>query len=249
MTISRFMSMTATAVGVGALIALGGTSANAQVTSLGVGGAVSPVNDVSATPFGGTLQASETGQAFFGTTGSQTLEGTITSAVYSGGTASGGFGGTALDFYYQIFVSGASTGPATGISIASFSGVTLAVAQEATPGAPQSSLFTTGGTASNLAIRSGASDSGSAVSFFYNTTPIAAGGFSETLVIRTTSTSFSTGGGIGVLGSGVSANSTGLVISPIALGTSPEPGSIALIGSGLLTAGGMLIRRRRSTAA
>lgn len=247
MFVSRFKMLTAATLAVGSMVAFSGV-ANAQATPIAPAQIIAPPPTVA--PFGGTLLSSSSSAFNFNNDGN-IITGRLLSAVFSGGTAqAGGFGGSALDFYYQVVLdAGSSTTPGgsqivQNISISSFATITTAVAQTASD-IDGGGTFTTGTVAANAAQRTGIATLGAAMIFdFGQGVPV--GAFSNAVIVRTTTTSFDPTGSAGIQGAGVAANTAASVVAPISTVAAPEPGSVALFAMGLMTSAGVAVRRRRS---
>lgn len=237
----NFRLASAALVAAGLLVGMS-QSAHAQTLLAPLGSATPPPP---AGPFGGTLLASSS-SAYTATNAGQTITGRLLSSVFQGGTAQNvsgtNFGGgLQLDFYYQLFLDSGSVGIVDqSTSISNFASTSLAVSQTTT--IPVGSGFSAGGVTSAQVQRSGGVGSGLTFDFGAG---IPIGSFSQTMVVRTTATNFSPTGGAAVLSAtGVSANTTANVLAPLSSSGAPEPGSIALLGTGLVSMGGMVVRRR-----
>ena len=177
----------------------------------------------------GTLLANESVPYSFSTT-SGTTSGTIVAAVYreSGGT---------LDFYYQVQN---SAGSATGIranSDTSFTGYTVATGYRV-DGASLGNGFVNGSVPPMTADNNAA---GSVVGFNFTppeTNKVFPGLSSTVLVISTNATNF-TQGNASVIDGG-----TQTVVAYQPASSVPEPGSMLLLGAGMIALAG--IRRFRS---
>lgn len=193
----------------------------AMADSLAAGGSVVPTS-LSALPSGLTLLASNGGPGYTLTGAGGTASGTATAWVYmtSGGT---------LDFAYQVTNNASSTDFVDTLSMASFAGFTTDVDYVNTPGdnAPSTATRSTG--------------SGSVVNFDFFPNDIVAGDTSDVLLIETNATTFNPGT-LSLIDSGVA---TVAAFGP-ATPAMPEPGSLLMIGSGLL---GLMAFRRRQRAA
>lgn len=225
-----------------ALLAFGTTAANAQTSFPAPSTVTPPVTGF----FGGT-QIGGASSLFTATNNGQTISGTLFSAVFSGGTAQTingvTFGGTNLDFYYQIVTNASSNQAVQSMSLASFVGAGLAVAQTGTDIDGASTNFVAGTVQSVSAQRN---FSGAGIVFDFNT-GIGANSAGFTQIVRTNATSFSFNGSAAFIGTqGVAANGQGLVIAPTAVQAAPEPGTLALLGMGVVGMAGTVVRRRRA---
>jgi hypothetical protein len=234
-------SRIATAFTAGVVFALAG-AAHAQ-TPLTAGNNTGPAPSVPVIGFLGGTQIGGSSTTFGDSQNGQSIFGTLVSAAFQGGN---GADATFIDFYYQFSNAGGSNQAIQSISIASFLNATTAVGQtnsdvDGGGVVPFGDLFTAGGAPSSVAQRS---LNGAGILFDYGT-GVTQGTFSNTMVIRTNATSFSTNGSAAFLGaSGISANSNGLVIAAGSVSSAPEPGSFALLGTGALGMVGMIARRR-----
>ena len=224
-----------------ALVGASGQSAHAQTPLPNGATVLIPQTEF----FGGTL-LSTASSVFSTTNGGNTLSGTLNSAVYQ----TGGTGG-ALDFYYQIVLSPINNTNLTSFSLTSFSGFSLAVGQTTTDIDGAGTLFSSGTSALFSANRSGVINNGGTLTFSFddpNTSVAFNMGTSETVAVRTNATNFTDTGGAGFLGGGVGTSGMGpvLVAFPAGDANTPEPGSLALLGTGLMGIGGVTIRRRKA---
>jgi len=244
----RFPVLAAT-LAVSSAIAFNGV-AHAQ-TALNPGGSVTPPPTVNAAPFGGTFIESSISN-YTGTNAGNTITGSLISTVYS--TTTGPFGTVAtptLDFYYQLIAGAGSTTGIDSMSLSSFApnGVigTIQVGQDTDGGVTGE---TATGTANILGSTRGGSGVGVVLSFtgVGATSGLTTGQTSSIFVVRTNGVQFSRTGGAAFLGvASVAANSQATVLTPGTIETAaPEPGSLALIATGMMGAMGMVVRRRRS---
>lgn len=152
-------------------------------------------------------------------------------------------GGT-LDFYYQIANASSSANELSRITGSEFlSAFTTNLFQTASPSL---GIFTAGAQAAMNADRGGLGVVG--FNFLPGTSgtgEIGPGETSDTLIIRTNATTFEPGF-VGAIGAGGTFTAgyepSG---SPILVGPVPEPGTLALLASGLLAFGGIVRQRMR----
>jgi hypothetical protein len=174
-----------------------------------------------------------------------TYTGTYTSAVYSGSNALCGSGSNCLTFTYQVTDNaatgvGGDPGIIAHVTSSPFSGFMTDVGYSTT--VPSGGVFTSTGTVmpNNVSRTSG---SGPIVEFdfgFNNTgAMVTPGTTSSILVIETNATMYQNGLFSSQDGSTVTVNA----FAPVA---TPEPGTIVLLGSGLVLVG--LARRKRAKA-
>ena len=230
----------AVAAALGAVIA----PVHAQ-TNINAGGSVTPAPTVGF--FGGT-QFGTTQMATFnitntqgGTANGNNLTGTIYSAAFAGGA-----GGT-LDFYYQIQLTGGAGSNNTAFQSLAIgemlSGINASVGQ-VTADIDGAGPFIAGTTASGQTQRT---FTGAGLTFNFANF-IGSGSSSYTQVVRTNAVSTLNGSG-GVVGTGVAQTAVGnVLVAGMAAPTTgaPEPGSLALLGMGLVSMGGVVVRRKQS---
>ena len=107
MTLSRLLSISTATFGVGVLLAFGSQAVQAQNNSRTKRKRDTPTDRVAVRWI---VAVYSDFSLHRGPMGPQTITGRLLSAVYSGGTVSGAFGGTSLDFYYQLFLDTGSAG-------------------------------------------------------------------------------------------------------------------------------------------
>jgi hypothetical protein len=180
----------------------------------------------------GTLLAFLNAPFSFSTTAGNT-SGNVLSAVYRNGSGT-------LDFYYEV-INGA--GSATALSRESdtnFTGFLTQVAFRLDGGSLAGTSFTNG-TAGIVPVTADRDASGVTVGFNFIPTPpgtkIPPGTSSAVLVISTDATAF-TAGNAQVIDGGTQTVAS---FEPLAVAASPEPGSMVLLGSGILA---LVLRRR-----
>ena len=191
----------------------------------------------------GTLLANETVPL-----NSLTFNASLTAAVYRGGTDS--LCPTCLTFAYQVSdISGTSlgTGVIEDLTSSVFTTFTTDVGYQILGSA--TSLFAAGGI-NPCTVGRTASGPGAVVSFdFFNAATTGPSGCSlvpglhtSLLLVETDATNFTTGLFSAIDG----ATSTVVAYAPAA--ATPEPSSLLLMGTGLVSAAGMLLRRRGMVA-
>lgn len=205
-----------------------------------------PIISAGSPPFGGSL-IQELSSPIFGTNILNTISGTVTSAVFR---SSAGF----LDFAYQFRFDPTTNVALDAISLSSFTNVAgLLIAQtsddidgaglpaEAAGGALQDFFVPATATGSySSASRANINGDGINATFL---TGVTGGESSYTFLVRTQATGFSIGGSASVQGGGISAFTPAQgALVPLAT-SAPEPGTLALVVLGGLTA--LRARRRR----
>lgn len=244
-------NLTAATLAVGSLTLIGG-AAHAQLTALGAGGVVSPVNIVDG-PFANSTFVTQRTSSFTASTAQGTITGNILSSVYS--STSGPFGTVAtptLDFFYQLVVTTATNGQGNpagidSVSLASFAPggtvVAIQVGQDTNGGV-------VGQTAQAASISSASRNGGGGgVTISFSGANGQAGGTTSSIfAVRTASTGFSDTGSAGILGNnGIGTSTTATLLAPgSSVTAAPEPGSIALLGVGFAGMVGMIARRKKA---
>jgi hypothetical protein len=216
-----------------ALAAIGlGTAALANATVLLPGGGPLAVDILASAP-GGAILASESVEV---TTAHWT--GTFRAAVVDGPEA-----GVNLDFYYQISNALSSTDSLGRVTGSDFiNGFTTSLFQTAT-------AFDGFVTGTQLAS-SGDRDMLGVVGFNFvpgnsGTGKVDPGESSYILIVRTNATQFQSGFSAVINGTATTVASYMPAGSPPLVGPVPEPGTMALIGSGLLAFGGIARKRKQ----
>lgn len=216
-----------------ALAALGlGLAGTAHSTLLLPGGGPLAV-DIVATAPGGTVLASNSGALT-----TPHWSGTFRTAVVDGPEA-----GVNLDFYYQVTNGSSSTDSLGRITGADFNNafITNVVQTAAAFGS-----FSAGG----QAAWSGDRDAFGVVGFNFapgvgGTGKIDPGETSYTLIIRTNATTYEAGVMAAINGTATFANAFQPSGQPPLVGPIPEPGTMALLATGLLALGGAARKRRQ----
>jgi hypothetical protein len=224
-------------------------------TPVGVSVPVVSTGNPPAPPYGGTLLL-ELDSPISASNGLNTIDGFATSSVFRNTNGT-------LDFLYQFRFSALTDTTIANVSFASYKDVpNVSVAQTADDidsatglpaqnagGATQNffSEATPSGVADtsfNFATRQGISGVGINAGL---TTGVTGGQTTFTFIVRTDATEYSIFGSTSVQGDGISAfTKTAGAIAPFAVATAPEPGSIALLVSGLLPmVAGLALRRRK----
>ena len=204
--------------------------AYAQTTPLTDGGGTSAVPVTATVPPTGDVLLAELTSPYSVTVNTQSVAGTVYSAVYSTTTGT-------RDFFYQFTVT-SGTAPVTSFSASDFGGFTVSDGQSNATDIDGGGPFTNGGTFANLAQL----NSGTVQYLFGGTNgTVAVGAKSATLLVRTNAITYNTNNG--TVQGGAAANAA--IYAPNALSTAPEPGSLLLVIPGALGVVGM-IRRRKS---
>jgi hypothetical protein len=163
------------------------------------------------------ISSSGTGTAF---------SGYLDSCAYIGVTANP-FGSNDLTFIYQVVAGDAPSSDVSNVTFGDFGSASLQ--------GDQSSLFCSGCIASNSF---GANVRGGFIFQFDPSNPIPVGGVSDYLIVYTDQTTITTG-----LASLHDTSVTGVATDLASLATVPEPGSLALVASGLIGLAGLLRRK------
>ena len=221
-------------------------------------GVLVPTIPTGVPPFKGTL-IFELKSPLFATNGAQNnatiIDGSVISSVFRNSN-------NTLDFLYQFQFSSLSNATIGSVSIASFKNVAdVSVAQTAEDVDGSNGLPAQANGGVNQNFFTDASSNGSFVSASRPgidgiginaglTTGVTKNQNTYTLIVRTSATDYSLFGSSSVQGDGISAfTTTPGAIAPFAATEAPEPGSIALLATGLLPmAGGLALRRRRRRA-
>ena len=216
-----------------ATLGMGLAAASAQALVLLPGSGPLAVDIIGAAP-GGTLLASNTESVT-----TPHWSGTFRTAVVDGPEA-----GVNLDFYYQVTNASGSTDALARVTGSDFpNGFSTALQQTA---AASFGLFTAG----NQAAASGDRGTLGVVGFNFfpgtsGTGKIDPGETSYTLIVRTNATTYGPGYSGITNGTATTVNSFMPTGQPPIVGPIPEPGTLALLASGLLAAGGVARRRTK----
>jgi hypothetical protein len=257
-THSRFRSLAASAAigGVVLGIAVGAPQGNRAFAQVALppgttSGIPVPIISPGAPPFGGTLLL-EVIAPLNGTNNTNTISGTVTSAVFR---STEGF----LDFAYQFTFDNDTNIVVDAVSISSFSNVnTLAIAQtgddvDGAGGLPAQELG--GATQNNFTAATATGSFSSASRPNVNgdginatlLTGVTRNETTFTLLVRTQATNFSRAGSASVQGGGISAftASQGALTALALPANAPEPSALALLGMGLAAPVTLALARRR----
>lgn len=163
------------------------------------------------------------------------ITGNLVSAVYRNNTDN------TLAFFYQLTISGST---ATSFNISSFGANTTSIAQSSDD--PDGAGPLAAGTDSV----SGVFRTTDGTTIQYNLSSALSGGAaSYSQFVATNALTYSTSGVAGILGSaGSFSQAKGAVAAPLAPNVAPEPGSLALAATGMLSMLGMVSVRRRRAA-
>ena len=206
---SKFVAL----VPIGLLLAMGlfAPRATASIYTLSPGGTQNPA-DSSGFPVGGSIVGSPLTSSFETNTASGTLEGSVTSTVYSGDTSNPYHG---LTFTYLLTISANSTDSSSELTADSFAGFLTDVSYNPSNGGIAPSFFQR------------SSGAGEILHFSWSFNNVGPGQSGDLIVVQTGATSFGTGTGGVTDGGGVTVS----ILTPV-----PEPtiGSLVSMGLGAL---------------